>query len=308
MVLQLRAPDHSEEALECGLALIEGSLGRPHVLAPLLHGGVLAAILEVPDLQLCIRKHKEVSWIATLPPAGCRSKVQLQAFGSAAHACASAVNGGNASCLPREPVLIWSPMLLLHVVQVADLVVFITSALRQIKQEVLIASSQPAAASTSSLNNSNCRLASACNIGADSERQQLQQLADRMEEGLGAANAAWIGTAPLPHVCAIMKEQALPAAETVARLLRQHWAKPEQQAALQLELAQAAATRSCAYLCCAQLGGEGGPLAGEGKGSKRCGVCRTVWYCGTACSHADWRAGHKRVCKVLAAARAAAKE
>ena len=36
-------------------------------------------------------------------------------------------------------------------------------------------------------------------------------------------------------------------------------------------------------------------------------ACRAVWYCGTACSHADWRAGHKRVCKVLAAERQAAK-
>lgn len=26
-------------------------------------------------------------------------------------------------------------------------------------------------------------------------------------------------------------------------------------------------------------------------------------YCGTECSHADWRAGHKRMCKRLAAAK-----
>ena len=38
-----------------------------------------------------------------------------------------------------------------------------------------------------------------------------------------------------------------------------------------------------------------------------CSACRAVWYCGTACSHADWRAGHKRVCKALAAERQAAK-
>ena len=36
-------------------------------------------------------------------------------------------------------------------------------------------------------------------------------------------------------------------------------------------------------------------------------ACRAVWYCGAACLHADWRAGHKRVCKALGAARAAAK-
>ncbi len=39
-----------------------------------------------------------------------------------------------------------------------------------------------------------------------------------------------------------------------------------------------------------------------------CSACRVVWYCGTACSHADWRAGHRRVCRALGAARAAEKE
>ena len=34
-----------------------------------------------------------------------------------------------------------------------------------------------------------------------------------------------------------------------------------------------------------------------------CSACRAVWYCGTACSHADWRAGHRRVCKALGAER-----
>ncbi|PRW56253.1 putative ATP-dependent DNA helicase HFM1 isoform A [Chlorella sorokiniana] len=36
-------------------------------------------------------------------------------------------------------------------------------------------------------------------------------------------------------------------------------------------------------------------------------ACRAVWYCGTACSHADWRAGHRRMCKAMGAARAAEK-
>ena len=39
-----------------------------------------------------------------------------------------------------------------------------------------------------------------------------------------------------------------------------------------------------------------------------CRACRAAWYCGTACSHADWRAGHKRVCKALGTARVANKE
>ncbi|KAI3433910.1 hypothetical protein D9Q98_003712 [Chlorella vulgaris] len=75
-----------------------------------------------------------------------------------------------------------------------------------------------------------------------------------------------------------------------------------------LELAQASASRSCAYLRCANLAGEGGPAARQGAGSQRCSKCKVAWYCGTACSHADWRAGHRRVCRALGAARVAARE
>ncbi|KAL4421394.1 hypothetical protein ABPG75_010685 [Micractinium tetrahymenae] len=95
-------------------------------------------------------------------------------------------------------------------------------------------------------------------------------------------------------------------AQQVAQLLLQHWAQPEQVAADRLALAQAAAAHSCANLRCANLGLEGGPAAGEGRGCKRCSACRAVYYCGTACSHADWRAGHRRVCAALGAARQAA--
>ena len=43
--------------------------------------------------------------------------------------------------------------------------------------------------------------------------------------------------------------------------------------------------------------------------NRTCSACRAVWYCGTACSHADWReGGHRRMCKALAAARQAAKQ
>ena len=63
---------------------------------------------------------------------------------------------------------------------------------------------------------------------------------------------------------------AVTASARVAALLLSAWAMPEQQAAQQLEMAQAAATRSCAYLRCANLGGKGGPFAGQGADSKRC--------------------------------------
>lgn len=58
-------------------------------------------------------------------------------------------------------------------------------------------------------------------------------------------------------------------ASQVAALLQQCWEQPEQRAA-ELALAQAAATRSCAYLHCTNVAGEGGPAAGEGAGSMRC--------------------------------------
>jgi hypothetical protein len=76
-----------------------------------------------------------------------------------------------------------------------------------------------------------------------------------------------------------------------------------------VELAQAAATRSCAYLRCANLASEGGPAAGPGTGSQRCSKCKVAWYCGTACSHADWRVGHRRgTCRALGAAKVAERE
>ncbi|KAL4447721.1 hypothetical protein ABPG75_004940 [Micractinium tetrahymenae] len=103
-----------------------------------------------------------------------------------------------------------------------------------------------------------------------------------------------------------LQHDSLPYALAVADQLQKCWEEQQagRQAAAQLELAQAAATRSCAYLRCANLGAEGGPGAGQQPGSKRCGGCRAVWYCGTACQHADWReGGHRRMCAALAAAR-----
>ena len=96
-------------------------------------------------------------------------------------------------------------------------------------------------------------------------------------------------------------------AAALAALMQQGWQQTGQGAAARLELAQAAATRSCAHMACANLAGEGGGQeAGDGGGGKLCGGCRAVRYCGVACSHADWRAGgHRRVCRELAAARAA---
>ena len=66
-----------------------------------------------------------------------------------------------------------------------------------------------------------------------------------------------------------------PAAE-LAALMRQYYALPAVAAERQLALAKAAAGRSCAYLRCANLSGEGGPAAGQGVGSMRCRWVRRV--------------------------------
>ena len=75
----------------------------------------------------------------------------------------------------------------------------------------------------------------------------------------------------------ILESRYLPPATRLAAALLQHWRRPEQQQEDALALAQAAAARSCAYLRCANVGGEGGPAAGEGAGSARCSACRSVW-------------------------------
>jgi len=69
----------------------------------------------------------------------------------------------------------------------------------------------------------------------------------------------------------------VPPAVRLAAALQQYWQMPEQVAAEQLQLAQAAATRSCAYLRCANVGSTSGPAAGRGSGGKRCSGCRVAW-------------------------------
>ncbi|PRW60330.1 hypothetical protein C2E21_1211 [Chlorella sorokiniana] len=59
--------------------------------------------------------------------------------------------------------------------------------------------------------------------------------------------------------------------QQAAALMQQYYALPAVAAERQLAVAQAAAGRSCAYLRCANLGGEGRPATGQGLGSMRCG-------------------------------------
>lgn len=66
------------------------------------------------------------------------------------------------------------------------------------------------------------------------------------------------------------RSAVVPAAASLALALQVHWHSPEQLHAAQRVAARAAATRSCAYLRCASLGGEGGARASTGVSSKRC--------------------------------------
>jgi hypothetical protein len=108
-------------------------------------------------------------------------------------------------------------------------------------------------------------------------------------------------------VAKALRKEVQPAAGQLAAALLVLWTGSEQRKQAALELARASAARSCAYLSCSNVCGGGGPAAGQGLGSQRCSQCHTAYYCGTACSHADWRrGGHGRVCRALAGTQQAA--
>ena len=75
---------------------------------------------------------------------------------------------------------------------------------------------------------------------------------------------------PTQDALRFIAQQLLPAATPLATALLDWWRQPEQEAGMRLQLARAAAARSCAYLRCANLGAADGPAAGEGVGSMRC--------------------------------------
>lgn len=66
----------------------------------------------------------------------------------------------------------------------------------------------------------------------------------------------------------------LPLVVPLASCLTAFWQQPEQQALQQQLQARAAATRSCAYLRCANVGAEGEPSAGQGLGACGAGAGR----------------------------------
>lgn len=82
-----------------------------------------------------------------------------------------------------------------------------------------------------------------------------------------AQQAASFANAGVPaHVA----PQLCSALGRAAAALEAWWALPEHASAQQLEVAQVAALRSCAYMRCANVAAQGGPAAGQGVGSMRC--------------------------------------
>lgn len=139
--------------------------------------------------------------------------------------------------------------------------------------------------------------ASASGGDGDLHEQELQQavLATMLAADVALAARPTTHKAALRH----LEQDWLPAACQLAEALIHWWRRPKALEAAALELAQAVAARRCAYLRCTSLGAEGGPAALAGAGSKPCSGCRVCRYCGPACAHADWRAGHRKRCAAL---------
>ncbi|KAL4856193.1 Zinc finger MYND domain-containing protein 10 [Chlorella vulgaris] len=137
-------------------------------------------------------------------------------------------------------------------------------------------------------------------VGSPPVQQALEGLAERL--GVAARvgyTSAGTSTCEAVHSTDLSRAGSDSAASLHTEVVKMLHREPQPGAVL--ELAQASSTRSCAYLRCANLAGEGGPAAGQGAGSQRCSKCKVAWYCGTACSHADWRAGHRQMCRALGA-------
>lgn len=128
--------------------------------------------------------------------------------------------------------------------------------------------------------------------GAAPDSAGAQQQLAALGAALGQLGQPGRGAA---QVLVRLQGQALPAARQLAAAVLTWRQQPDQAEAGQLEVAQAAAARSCSRLTCSNVELEGGPAAGEGLGCLRCGRCRVAYYCGTDCSHGDWKPDRKSV-------------
>ena len=103
---------------------------------------------------------------------------------------------------------------------------------------------------------------------------QQQPLLQRLRQAVGVSSGLQCDDDADALAAQLLElSSRLPAAAKLADVLHECFQpamQPEWHVDAQLALAQAAATRSCAYLRCANLGGEGGPATGQGVGSMRC--------------------------------------
>ena len=124
-------------------------------------------------------------------------------------------------------------------------------------------------------------------------RQHAARLQAALEgAGVGAALLGESSFLPQQAFQVATAQRLCAASLRLAAALLDYWQQPEQAAAWQLEAAQAAAARSCAHLRCANLGGQGGPVAGQGEGGARCrwAVCLSgLCLLPHADAHACWQ-------------------
>ena len=85
----------------------------------------------------------------------------------------------------------------------------------------------------------------------------------------GAGTSHGPGNAMVAESSSELRQILQPAAQ-LGSLLSEWMHSPPKDAERRLKLVRAAAARSCAYLCCANVAQQGGPAAGQGVGSMRC--------------------------------------
>lgn len=110
--------------------------------------------------------------------------------------------------------------------------------------------------------------------GVERVKEGLEQQADAISQ---LETVGRVTVAQAQSTAQGLRRLVAPAAD-LAFLLHRFQALPEQRAGAQLNLAKAAAARSCAYLRCSQVECGGGPAAGEGSSSKKCSACRVAYY------------------------------
>ncbi len=127
-------------------------------------------------------------------------------------------------------------------------------------------------------------------------RQGLGPAAQRLRELAQPAPTAGMPAGLAVEVRAGLGELQAAAEAWLARQEQQRWRREQL-----LLCAEAAASRACSHLACTNCSG----ASESGLHGKRCSGCRVVRYCSAACQRSDWKAGHKVVCKELAAKQAA---